>query len=290
MKIDLHIHSRDGSDGRWDLEEIFAEARRRGISFLSITDHDSLDAQPKALRLSSRMGMRYVTGVELNVTLVHGTWTRGKPASLDFLGYGMDIENDDLRGKLAQLRAYRRNRALMILERLNEAFGKEGRPPFTEEDMAAIEEGVEGSIGRPHIARYLVARGIVASRQEAFDRYLVKCDVPKMPLGLEEASSLVRGAGGVLVLAHPDDPNGTSLAPLVSRLAEQARMIEEMMLPHIDGVECWHTRHTPQTSSFYLEFTRRHGLMATGGSDCHQMPPIMGSVEVPDCVAGQFGV
>lgn len=290
MKIDLHIHSRDGSDGRWPVEEIFAEAARRGITLMSITDHDSIDAQPKAMGLARAHGMKYVTGVELNVTLSLGTPSKGKAVSLDLLGYGMDIENPALREKLGLLRAYRRQRALLILEKLNDAFRKEGRPPFDEEDMASIEEGVEGSLGRPHIARYLIEKGIVSTRQEAFDKYLVACDVPKMHVSPEEASALVRKAGGVVVLAHPNDPNGTSLASIAAHLRDQASMIEEFLLPHIDGIECWHTRHDAATSHFYLEFTRRHNLLATGGSDCHQSPPIMGSVHVPDCVAGHFGV
>ena len=78
-------------------------------------------------------------------------------------------------------------------------------------------------LGRPHIADYLVKKKIVKNRQEAFDKYLVKCDVPKYPLYLEEASKLVRGAGGKLVLAHPNDPHGTSLAALTKSLAEQTR-------------------------------------------------------------------
>ena len=85
----------------------------------------------------------------------------------------------------------------------------EGIEELTTADMDAIQASVDGSLGRPHIANYLIAKGIVPDKQTAFDRYLVKCDVPKMPLSLEEAAELVHGAGGVLILAHPDDPNGT---------------------------------------------------------------------------------
>ncbi|HOM27999.1 MAG TPA: PHP domain-containing protein [Deltaproteobacteria bacterium] len=289
-KIDLHIHSREGSDGRWTLREIFEEAHRRGLTLVSVTDHDSLGGQAQALELASGYGIGYVTGVELNVTFTHPDWTGGKPLSLDFLGYGVDISDDALNARLEELRAYRRQRAAMILERINEAFARENREPLTAADMAAIEAEADGSLGRPHIARYLVAKGIVATRQEAFDRYLVSCDVPKLPLGIEEASALVRGAGGRIVLAHPDDPNGTSLVQAAGSLEDRARMIEETMLPFIDGIECWHTRHTERAASFYRAFADRRGLIATGGSDCHQNPVIMGSVPVPDCVAGFFGV
>jgi len=290
VKIDLHVHSKNGSDGMWPLEQIFTEAARRGLGLISITDHDSLGGQQEARQRARRHGIRYLTGVELNVTLVHDRWTAGKPASLDFLGYGIDIGNRPLNGKLDELRGYRKKRAEMILDNINGEFRKEGRALFTHHDMDAIEKSVDGSFGRPHIAGYLIEKGIVANKQEAFDRYLVKCDVPKMPFSLEEASGLVRDAGGRLVIAHPNDPNGTSLAVLVRSLPEQADMIRDIILPFIDGIECWHTRHDAKTSSFYREFVREHALIATGGSDCHQQPVLMGSVDVPDCIADQFGI
>ncbi len=290
MKIDLHVHSKNGSDGKWPLEQIFAEARRRRISLISITDHDSLQSQGKAKLLAATHGIRYLTGVELNVTLAHPYYTRGKDSSLDFLGYAFDNNNLALLSKLHELRAYRKLRAQKILENINEEFIKEGRPLLSQADMHAIEAGVEDSLGRPHIANHLIAKGIVATKQEAFDRYLTRCDVPKMPLSLEEASALVRAAGGKLVLAHPNDSRGTSLAVITKSLEEQKKMILEMMLPYIDGIECWHTRHDKHAAAFYLAIVRSVGLMATGGSDCHQQPVLMGNVQVPDCVADQFGI
>jgi predicted metal-dependent phosphoesterase TrpH len=288
MKIDLHIHSKEGSDGRWPLAEIFAEAHRRGISFLSVSDHDSLEAQQVASELADHYGIRYITGIELNVTLVHPLLTKGKAISLDFLGYGFDIRSEPLNSKLKELRDYRGKRAGMILDKINREFRKEGIREFTHEDMEAIQESADGSLGRPHIANYLIAKKIVGTKQEAFDRFLVKCDVPKMPLSLEEASALVRGAGGRIVIAHPNDPHGTSLAVITRVLAEQQDIIRKALLPLIDGIECWHSRHDAFTSESYHAFARSAGLIVTGGSDCHQQPVIMGSVAVPDCVATQF--
>ena len=97
------------------------------------------------------------------------------------------------------------------MENLNAEFDKENIGRLTQEDIRKIEASVDGAFGRPHIARYLVEKGIVRDVQDAFDKYLVKCDVPKYPLSLAEASSLVRNAGGVLVLAHANDSHGTSL-------------------------------------------------------------------------------
>ena len=96
MKIDLHIHSKNGSDGKWDLKEIFAEAAKRDISFLSITDHDSLQGQGEAIMLAKKYGMKYITGIEMNITLTHPVYTRVKATSLDFLGYGFNIANEPL--------------------------------------------------------------------------------------------------------------------------------------------------------------------------------------------------
>ncbi len=287
MKIDLHIHTGTGSDGAFSVEEVFAEAAKRLIGFMSVTDHDSVSAQERAAVLAREYGIKYVTGVELNVTSPNPL-KPDKTVSLDFLGYGYDIRNRALLDKLKMLKEHRDNRALQILKNLNEEFEKENIDKLTEDDLNKIQESVDGTFGRPHIANYLVDKGIVTGRQEAFDKYLIKCDVPKYPLSLEDASGLVRNAGGVLVLAHPNDPNGTSMAGISPDLEEQTSIIEKYMFPYVDGIECWHTRHDKKTVAHYTAFAEKHVLLMTGGSDCHQKPVIMGTVDIPDSVAGQF--
>ena len=136
----------------------------------------------------------------------------------------------------------------------------------------------------------MVRKGIVRTRQEAFDKYLVRCDVPKYPLHIEEASRLVRNAGGKIVLAHPNDPHGTSLVNLTKSLPEQTEIVEETMLSHIDGVECWHSRNDTQTTSHYINFAKKRRLIMTGGSDCHQKPTIMGTLKIPKYIAKQFNL
>jgi predicted metal-dependent phosphoesterase TrpH len=134
----------------------------------------------------------------------------------------------------------------------------------------------------------MVKKGIVSSKQEAFDKYLVKCNVPKMPVSLQEASRLIRDAGGKLIHAHPSDPHGTSLASLTPSIQEQHKIIKESMLPWLDGLECWHTRHSAKIISAHLSFAKKEGLLVTGGSDCHQQPVIMGSLDIPHLVFEQF--
>ncbi len=288
MKIDLHIHSRDCSDGKMTIPEIFEEAHRRRITVISISDHDSIDCQETAQALASKYGIKYITGVELNISFSHPQYRNSKPVSLDMLGYQYDFHNKALIQKLKQVREYRRKRAEQILEKINEELIKVHRKPFTNKDLEAIEETVDGAFGRPHIANYMVKKGIVSNKQKAFDKYLVKCNVPKMPVSLEEASSLIRGAGGKLIHAHPSDPNGTSLVSLTPSIQEQHKIIKESMLPWLDGIECWHTRHNPETISAHLAFAKKEGLLVTGGSDCHQQPVIMGTLDIPAYVAEQF--
>ena len=287
MKIDLHIHTKTYSDGNLPIEEVFREAKKRNIDLMSTTDHDSIDGQESAIALAKEHGINYITGVELNITFQYPPES-GKSISLDFLGYQYDIENQELKSKLKLIRERREVRAREILEKLNTEFDKENITGFDETDIKKIQDSVDGAFGRPHIAKYLVEKGIVNSLQEAFDRYLVRLDVPKFPLSLAEASRLVRNAGGILVLAHPNDPHGTSLVNITSDLDEQTRIIEGYMLEYIDGIECWHSRNDAKTTAHYIEFAKKHHLVMTGGSDCHQKPILLGTMDIPDYVAEQF--
>jgi len=290
MIIDLHIHSKSCSDGNLTVEELVKEAEIRNIGFMSITDHDSIGCQENAMALARKNGIRYVSGVELNVTFSHPRYRKGKSISLDFLGYQFDVKNRTLKNKLQKIAKYREERAAKILDKLNAEFEKEGIEKLTKKDLRKIRESVDGVLGRPHIASYLVKKRIVRTKQEAFDKYLVKCNVPHYPLYIEEASRLVRDAGGIIVLAHPNDPHGTSLVKLTKSLHEQTEIIEESILEYIDGVECWHSRNDAPTTNHYVKFARKHGLIMTGGSDCHQKPILMGTVKVPEYVAKQFNL
>jgi hypothetical protein len=289
MGIDLHIHSRDCSDGKMTLADLFAEAHRRRVSLISITDHDSIECQESAQTLAREYGMDYVSGVELSVSFAHPAYRNGKAVPLDVLGYEYDVSNRPLADKLRELREYRTWRARQIMEKINGVLVQEGNAALSDDDWEALRASVDGALGRPHIANYLVQKGAVADRQEAFDRYLVRCNIPKMPLTLEEASVLLRNAGGKAVLAHPNDPRGTSLATLTPSLQEQQQIIRETMLPWLDGIECWHTRHDAATASHYRSLAQAEGWVVTGGSDCHQQPVVLGTVDVPSFVAGQFG-
>ena len=284
MKIDLHVHTSTGSDGGLSLAEVFEEAKKRNIDLISITDHDAINHQGQAIALGKKHGITYITGVELNVTFPF----QGKNVSLDFLGYGYDYHNTALKDKLRLIADHRVKRARQIMDNLNAEFRRKNIPLLTETDVQKMQEGTDGVLSRPHIADYLINRGIVGGRQEAFDKYLVKCDVPKYPLLISEASELIWQAGGKVVLAHPNDPHGTSLISITDDLAVQGEIIGVNMLSYLDGIECWHTRNDDATTLYYIEYCKKHDLVMTGGSDCHQKPVLLGTVAVPDFVAGQF--
>jgi predicted metal-dependent phosphoesterase TrpH len=288
MKTDFHVHS-NYSDGKMNPETLFEEASQRGLVAMSVTDHDSLDAQEEAISFAKKQRIWYVSGLELNVTFSHRESRGGKAVSLDFLAYGYDIRHRALGRKLRELRDYRKKRGEKILKRINAELRKEGLETLSAADLLGSQPSADAALGRPHLARYLIERGIVRTRQEAFDKYLVKCNVPKLPLSLEEAAGLVHDAGGMLFFAHPNDSRGTSLIKLTESLEKQHQIIEESMLPHIDGIECWHPRHTPETIQSYIGFAKKHGLLTSGGSDCHQDPVLLGSVDVPDEVAYGLG-
>ena len=120
MKIDLHIHT-TCSDGNLHPEEVLLEAKKRNVDLMSITDHDSIDCQEKAIALAKEYGITYITGVELNVTFPHPS-KAGKTISLDFLGYQYDIDDRALKSKLELIRERRETRAREILEKLNTEF------------------------------------------------------------------------------------------------------------------------------------------------------------------------
>jgi len=287
MTIDLHIHSKN-SDGSFTVEKIIEIAKLRHISMLSITDHDSIICQQKASSLAKKNGIHYISGVELNVTFISSQSSDQKSIYLDFLGYNFDPDNCQLQNKIQQIAKYRQKRAEKILKKLNIEFKKKQIKKLTKDDLDNIQHSVDGVFGRPHIADYLVQKGIAQNRNEAFDRYLVKCNVPKYPLFLKDASRLLRNAGGKIMLAHPNDPHGTSLLKLSSHLDKQTEIITDSFLPFIDGIECWHSRNDTKTTNHYVTYSKKHGLLMTGGSDCHQNPLLIGTVKVPSYVAKQF--
>ncbi|MCX5753783.1 MAG: PHP domain-containing protein [Candidatus Krumholzibacteria bacterium] len=241
---DLHLHS-TYSDGTMSPEEIVSYASAIGLSAVSITDHDTVNAQAEALDAGRRCGIDVVTGIEFSIEENGG--------SIHLLGYCLDHENRALAGSLEELAGSRVTRAEEIVRKLEEHGVS---IPF--EDVLAEAGG--GCVGRPHIARVLKRRGHVSSVSEAFARYIsdsAPCHVPKKVLPRGEVVRLISGAGGVAVWAHP----GWNI--------RRKDLVERLIASGVRGIEVWHPNHTERMRKDILELARERGLVCTGGSDFH---------------------
>ena len=258
-RIDLHMHS-IASDGSFTPEEVARMAAGNGVEVFSLTDHDTLDGLPAAAASASRDGIRLLPGVELSVS--------EEGMDVHLLAYGFDEADPALDAAVRRYREGRRERARKILSRLK---GLGIR--ISLEEVEGIASG--GALGRPHVAEALLRGGFVENFNEAFQRYLghhAPAYVPKPRVTLEEASTIVREAGGVTILAHPGTLNRDHLIPAWARRG-------------LDGIEVWHSKHDAVAVERYRGYAHLHGLLMTGGSDYHgERTPgvVIGSVPVPD--------
>lgn len=261
-RVDLHIHSRF-SDGSFAVEDIIERAFRAQVKAISITDHDCVDAIPLAQKLGQSLNIEVITGVELSTNL--------DDKDIHILGYDFDPTESEFVRRLAEFKAARYERAQKIVERLNSQ-GIDLR--F---DTVKAIAG-EGSIGRPHIADALVKEELVGTYREAFEKHIgyeSPAYVEKMKFSPQEAFTLIRQAGGIPILAHPQ---ATGCDEHIPEFIKQGLM----------GLEVWHPDHGEEAQRFYLAYCKKRDLICTGGSDCHgarKAKPTIGTLPVPyECV------
>jgi predicted metal-dependent phosphoesterase TrpH len=242
--IDLHSHSL-ASDGQFAPSEVAARARAAGCDVWALCDHDTVAGLAEAAEAAGQVNVRLVPGIELSAFL--------ERHEIHLLGHFVDPTAPSLRGFEDFLAARRRERMLRIVERL-EALG-------VHVTAEAIESHSGGkTIGRPHVARAIVASGAVATVKEAFDRFLGEGQpayVQRYRLEAADAVALVRGAGGTVTIAHPG----------VSRLevAEVARLAAA----GVSGIEVIHPDQNPSVQDKYRRAAEANGLVCTAGSDFH---------------------
>jgi len=242
--IDLHSHSL-ASDGQYPAEEVAAKAAAAGLAVWALTDHDSVAALPAARAAAEARGVRFIPGIELSVHLDR--------REIHLLGHFVDPESDSLRRFEDLLAEKRRVRMGEIIHKLAAA-GVALEP----EEIEKFSGGK--TLGRPHVARARVERGVVGSVKEAFDRFLGEgrpAYVGRHRLPAQEAIALVRGAGGSASLAHPG-VNRIERGDL-ERLAEWGLV----------GVEAYHPDHVPSQREKYLKIAADLDLVPTAGSDFH---------------------
>jgi len=246
--IDLHSHS-SASDGSLAPAALVGLAMERGLVALALTDHDTMAGLPEAEAAAAGSSLELIRGVEIEIAF--------EPGEFHVLGLRLERTGGELGEAVAGLGLAREARNARIVERIKGA-GIEA----SMEDLRAIAG--EGAIGRPHIARLLVERRAVKTRQEAFDRYIGKGKPwyePKDSLALGEAIRLIKEAGGLAIAAHP-----LSLFVSWGRLES---IMDEWREMGIDGIEAYHPAAKISQCRRLERMARARGFRVTAGSDFH---------------------
>lgn len=248
--VDLHVHSLH-SDGIHTPAGLVELAAKSGLLAIALADHDSVAGIDEALDAGKRHNVEVIPAVELSVEF------RGYH-DVHLLGYFIDHRDSAFQEKLALFRARRDERGRAIIGRINARLSHEGKGAISYEEVAAL---AKGALGRPHIAQVLVARGVVRDVQEAFDRYVVPCNVPKLYFPMAEALAEIRRIHGVAVLAHPTTitDNRTLLKGVLTELSAIG----------LDGIEVYNNTCFKDDMIFLESIARSLGLLKTGGSDFH---------------------
>jgi Predicted metal-dependent phosphoesterases (PHP family) len=255
--VDLHMHS-TASDGSRSPRDVVQAAKTAGLSAIALTDHDTVGGLAEAQAAGRELGVRVVNGIELSA--VEGE------AETHMLGLHLR-DTLVIERELAGLRDMRERRGQHIVDKLI-ALGV----MVTFDDVLAQAGG--GAVGRPHVARALVADGWATDVRDAFDRYLgagKPAYVAKDQLEMAAAIAIIHAAGGLAVLAHPG-PAGTR-----ERLTSLAAL-------GLDGVEVRHPGHSPNDTNRLTALASQLGLLTSGGSDWHgaaEGPRTIGMMNVP---------
>jgi 3',5'-nucleoside bisphosphate phosphatase len=260
--IDLHLHT-NVSDGRLAPSALVAACAEAGLRVIAVTDHDSSAGWEEAASAADRAGIEFVPGVEITSVL------NGRDVHV--LGYFPTRRAPLLETFLAEQRRDRVRRIRQMVGRLATL----GVHVQLDSVLQEAEANPRRTLGRPQIADAMIARGYVANRNEAFDRYLGHgrpAFVPRLGATPEEVIGLITAAGGLASLAHPG-------------LLDSDEIIPSLILAGLPAIEVFHSEHDAETVRRYRRMADRSRLLATGGSDFHG---IDGGHR--DCTLGRIGL
>ena len=255
---DLHLHT-FFSDGTFTPEELVERASKLGFAVIALTDHDTVEGCDRAVAACTAANMEFITGTEL--TAEHAD------TEVHILAYFVDTQNQILLARIAEFQSVRQSRIYEMVAALNKL-----GIPLKAESVFALANCK--SPGRPHVARALVKEGLIGNLDEAFERYLKKgrpAWIPKTKMSALESVELIHQAGGLAVMAHPG-------------LNRTDEIIPDLVNAGLDGIECFHTKHSTKMAERYLEIAEKYHLLVTGGSDCHgfsKVKPLIGTVKLP---------
>jgi 3',5'-nucleoside bisphosphate phosphatase len=242
--IDLHSHT-TASDGQHTPSELVQLAARAGVTHLSVTDHDTVCGVPEAAGAAKQLGIDLICGIELSAFI--------GDREVHILGHFLDLADEELARLSDRLRGERERRMRRMIEKLN-ALGI----PVAMTHVLSVAGSAH--LGRPHLARALIERGICSSTKDAFDRFLANGRpgfVERQRISGELAIAMVRKARGAATVAHPAVSQVT---------AEELRSLKAAGLA---GLEVFHADHKPNMQAKYLSIAKELDLVPTAGSDFH---------------------
>jgi hypothetical protein len=220
-------------------------AKRRGLGYIAVTDHDNVDGVAEAIEAGKEHGIEVIPGVELS--------SEHNGREVHVLGYFMDCTSPDFLEHLASFRVLRKTRAEKIVKKLNGL-----NVPLEMDDVLEQVSG-NASIGRPHIAYAMLERKVVTNYYEAFSKYLGdnKPAYEKKPnISTAEAIKLISDAGGLSFVAHPN-----------KTIRDEAMI--EIIESGLDGIEVIHPSHTADDVRYFQNIASQYFLLESGGSDFH---------------------
>jgi len=266
-RADLHTHS-TASDGNLAPADLVRQASERGLSLLALTDHDTTLGLDAAVRAGTALGVRVLRGIELSTDVDAG--------EIHILGYGIDPDSAELQTEIARLREASISRIERMVVRLAEL-----GYPLPEGSVRPSEVGA--SIGRPHVARAMIAAGYVTSVGEAFDRFLGRGKPAYTKRERQRpaaAVALVRSAGGLPVLAHP------------LTVADLDTALPVLIDAGLAGLEAYYGEYRDDQRRALAALAQEIGLLVTGGSDYHgegfRAGRELGGVSIPSEVVERF--
>jgi hypothetical protein len=242
-KCDLHIHS-SFSDSDMEVEEIFKIASQKKLFALAITDHDTVEAIKKAKEYSKIYNVNLIEGIEISA--------QEENVEVHLLGYFINSENKRLKDALKNMKELRRERLLLMVDKLNNLGFKIDK----EELLLKIKDAIPT---RLHLGLYLVEKGFVSSLREAFYKYLSPgryAYVARFKYSVKEAINLIKDAEGLAFLAHP-------------HFLPKQNWIEKFISFGLDGLEVSYPRLSQERSHFYEDLVEKYKLLKSGGSDAH---------------------
>lgn len=262
--IDLHTHS-TASDGSLTPRELARAGKAAGLTLMALTDHDNVSGLADFIDEAAAVGLDALSGIELSADVSAG--------QLHIVGLGIDPADPVLAGFCERILSGRAERN----ERILRAFADEGIP-LTREEVASFAG--EDLISRVHFAQALLARGLVASVAEAFERYLGKgalCYRDRYRPSPAECIERIHAAHGLAVMAHP-----FTLEPDPAALGERVAALRTLGL---DGIECYYSAYGTGQTLDLLRIASRNGLFPSAGSDFHGTPKpdiCLGALPVPE--------